>query len=192
MIPSPVQYAVQLARHPETSGEFVGGIEVRVSRREDALFTFAYVLKGDLARIRLPSHAVARRANRLWEHTCFEAFVQPKGQSAYYEFNFSPSGEWAAYAFREYREGGPIDDDQLNPKIAVEKEADTLKLRAVFRLDRLSNIQAGLTLQLGLAAVVEDINGRLSYWALKHPPGKPDFHHPDNFALDIHLAGQDS
>jgi hypothetical protein len=189
MIPSPIQYDVQLARFPETSGEFVGGIEVRVSRREDALFTFAYILKGDLARIRLPSHAVARRADRIWEHTCFEAFVQLKGQSAYYEFNFSPSGEWAAYAFREYREGGPIEDDQLNPKIAVQKEADTLELHAVIRLDRLSKIQPGSILRLGLSAVVEDINGRLSYWALKHPLGTPDFHHPDAFAIELAVPG---
>jgi hypothetical protein len=192
MIPSPIQYDVRLASHPVTSGEFVGGIEVRVSRREDDLFTFAYALKGDLARIRLPSHALAHRVDRLWEHTCFEAFVRAKGQAGYYEFNFSPSGEWAAHAFRNYREGGPIDDDQLNPKIAVQKEAETLELHAVIRLDRLSKIQPGSILQLGLSAVIEDINERLSYWALKHPPGKPDFHHPDNFALEIPLAGQDS
>jgi hypothetical protein len=190
MIPSPIQYDVQLARFPETSGEFVGGIEVRVSRKENALFMLSYILNGDLARVRLPSHALARRADRLWEHTCFEAFVQPKGQVGYYEFNFSPFGEWAAYAFREYREGGPVDDDQLNPKIAVQKEAQTLELQAFIRLDRLSKIQPGSILRLGLAAVVEDINGRLSYWALKHPPGKPDFHHPDNFALEIPLGGQ--
>jgi hypothetical protein len=189
MIPSLIQYNVQLARFPETSGEFVGGIEVRVSRREDALFTFAYALKGDLARIRLPSHALARRVDRLWEHTCFEAFVRAKGQAGYYEFNFSPSGEWAAYAFREYREGWPIDDDQLNPKIAVQKEAETLELHAVIRLDRLSKIQPGSILRLGLSAVVEDINGRLSYWALKHPLGKPDFHHPDAFAMELVMPG---
>jgi hypothetical protein len=44
-------------------------------------------------------------------------------------------------------------------------------------------------LRLGLSAVIEDIDGRLSYWALKHPPGKPDFHHPDSFALDVTLPG---
>ena len=39
----------------------------------------------------------------------------------------------------------------------------------------------------GLSAVIEDPNGVLSYWALRHPPGKPDFHHPDTFALEIDL-----
>jgi hypothetical protein len=36
-----------------------------------------------------------------------------------------------------------------------------------------------------LAAVIEDENGGLSYWALRHPPGKPDFHHPNAFAMTI-------
>jgi hypothetical protein len=192
MIPSLAQYDVQLARHPETSGEFVGGIEVRVSRREDALFTFAYILKGDLARIRLPSHAVARRADRLWEHTCFEAFVRAKGQAGYYEFNFSPSGEWAAFAFRGYRQRAPFEPNTSQPEITVRQTDERLELSAKVCIDHLRLKELRVPLSLGLAAVIEDVSGRLSYWALKHPPGKPDFHHPDNFALDVHLAGQDS
>jgi hypothetical protein len=43
-------------------------------------------------------------------------------------------------------------------------------------------------LRLGLSAVIEDDNGSLSYWALKHPSGKPDFHHPDAFALEIDVV----
>jgi hypothetical protein len=176
--------------HTAAPGKFVSAIEVRVSLTEDRCFAFDYVLTGELSNIRIPLSVSTCRADRLWEHTCFEAFVRAKGQAAYYEFNFSPSGEWAAYVFREYREGGPIDDDQLKPKIAVQKEVETLELHAVIRLDRLSRIPPGSILQLGLSAVVEDINGRLSYWALNHPPGKPDFHHPDNFALEIPLGGQ--
>jgi hypothetical protein len=40
---------------------------------------------------------------------------------------------------------------------------------------------------VGLAAVIEDVSGDLSYWALAHLSDKPDFHHPDGFAL--HLPG---
>jgi hypothetical protein len=40
-------------------------------------------------------------------------------------------------------------------------------------------------LRLALSAVIEDENGKLSYWALKHPPGKPNFHHPDAFTLEL-------
>jgi hypothetical protein len=32
---------------------------------------------------------------------------------------------------------------------------------------------------------VEDRSGSLSYWALRHAAGKPDFHHPDAFALEL-------
>ena len=46
---------------------------------------------------------------------------------------------------------------------------------------------SALHLRLGAAAVLEDDNGRLSYWALCHPPGKPDFHHPDGFVLELDL-----
>ena len=43
----------------------------------------------------------------------------------------------------------------------------------------------GEALQLGLAAVIESADGALSYWALRHPPGEPDFHHRDAFALAL-------
>ena len=42
-----------------------------------------------------------------------------------------------------------------------------------------------LPLRLGLCAVIEEESGVLSYWALKHRPGRPDFHHPDGFVLEI-------
>ena len=38
---------------------------------------------------------------------------------------------------------------------------------------------------LGLSAVIEEHGGAKSYWALAHPPGAPDFHHPDCFAAQL-------
>lgn len=40
-------------------------------------------------------------------------------------------------------------------------------------------------LRLGLSAVIEEKGGRKSYWALAHPPGKADFHHPDSFVCEL-------
>ena len=37
----------------------------------------------------------------------------------------------------------------------------------------------------GLAAVIRGVDGAIGYWALAHPSDKPDFHHPDSFALDL-------
>ena len=44
--------------------------------------------------------------------------------------------------------------------------------------------------KLALSAVIEELDGTKSYWALAHPPGKPDFHHPDCFALTLEARGR--
>ncbi len=180
------QNLIRLTCHPDTVNLPVQGLEAGVRWAEGgALLGFTYSLKGDLSRLQIPQPQPCRRADRLWQHTCFEAFVGEKGKSAYCEFNFSPAGEWAVYRFREYRDGAPIDDDALDPKIVVCEKGAKLELSAVIRMEPLSIARAGAALRLGLSAVVEELNGSLSYWALKHPPGKPDFHHADNFALEI-------
>ena len=78
------------------------------------------------------------------------------------------------------------------PVIAVELDAGWFRLRASLDVGRLQlpapNGNAGArdwTGRFGLAAVIEETNGRRSYWALAHPPGKPDFHHADGFALEV-------
>ncbi len=44
------------------------------------------------------------------------------------------------------------------------------------------------SVRLGLSAVIEQTDGTKSYWALAHPPGKPDFHHRDCFAHQLSAA----
>jgi hypothetical protein len=39
--------------------------------------------------------------------------------------------------------------------------------------------------RIGLSAVIEEQDGTISYWALRHAAGKPDFHHPDGFAMEL-------
>jgi hypothetical protein len=39
--------------------------------------------------------------------------------------------------------------------------------------------------QLNISTIIEEANGRKSYWALAHPPGKADFHNPDCFVLHL-------
>jgi hypothetical protein len=178
-----------LRQHPETASQAVNGIEVDAAWKRVTEVTLGYVIRGDMARLLIPLPRQPCRIDGLWQHTCFEAFIGFKDSPAYFEFNFSPSGEWGVYAFRDYRDGGTVDDDKLDPKIVVRKESEMLELSAVIRLNRLPAMQPGSTLRLGLCAVIEECDGRLSYWALKHPPGKPDFHHRDSFALDITLPG---
>ena len=79
--------------------------------------------------------------------------------------------------------------DGLEPKIAVQRNSENLELNAVIHSDRLPGLRPDVCLSLGLSAVIENLSGSLSYWALKHPPGKPDFHHADAFALEFGAAG---
>ena len=162
-------------------------IEVAVRRFPDAL-ALGFRLYGNLTRVRLPEPRAPRTATRLWEHTCFEAFVAIEEAGAYHEFNFAPSGEWAAYAFRSYRDRVPLNDKALAPEvlapaIMVRAAGHRLALDARVRLDRLSPQHTRAPLRLGLSAVIEALDGTLSYWALRHSAGKPDFHRDESRAL---------
>ncbi|MBI1815457.1 MAG: DOMON-like domain-containing protein [Deltaproteobacteria bacterium] len=159
-------------------------MQVGISHSPGTL-AFAFRVAGDLTRVRVPPPSAPRIAHQLWEHTCFEVFVAVAGEPAYREFNFAPSGEWAGYDFSGYREVVGLADDTLAPGIAVRTSPDRLELDALVHLDRLSLTRGRAPLQLGLSAVIEAIDGTLSYWALHHPDGKPDFHHADARSLRL-------
>jgi len=158
-----------LVRHPETPCAALRAIEASVVRDRNEL-RVAYVLEGEIDRLRLPP---PRAAGALWQHTCCELFLA-QALPAYREYNFSPSGEWAAYSFGSYRNGAAVQIP--DPRIEVKRDRERLELTAT--------IQAAAR-KIGLSAVIEEDNGSFSYWALRHTPGKPDFHHPDAFALEL-------
>ena len=173
-----------LVCHPQTPSQAIRGIGVVVDGAADGFLTVTFVLEGDLYGLRVPEPRLSRREDNLWRHTCFETFVMAGEGPGYREFNFSPSGVWAAYAFRSYRESGRELEVDPGPEITVRRTRDRLELDAGIRPDFLP---PGRSLRLGMSAVVEDADGVLSYWALRHPPGKPDFHHIDAFALQLVL-----
>lgn len=182
---SSLGHAVTLKCHAETRSLAARSIGARVCRTPDGALAVTYSLEGDLSRLRIQPPRPRRIADRLWQHTCCEIFVACKGSPAYHEFNLAPSGEWAAHAFTRYRDGALLADEALDPRVTVRSAAEKLELDAIVRLDRLSPMHVGAALSLALSAVVEDADGMLSYWALKHPAGRPDFHHPDAFALEL-------
>ncbi|HYG25507.1 MAG TPA: DOMON-like domain-containing protein [Caulobacteraceae bacterium] len=161
-----------LTRHPSSSSS-VSGIEADASRAGEVL-TLRFVLEGAAEVVLAPPSASVRR-DELWRRTCFEAFVSDgKG---YVELNFAPSTEWAAYRFDAYRQG--MRAAELEPRVEVARGDGGFELRAA-----VSGLPEG-DWRVGLSAVVEETSGSLSYWALAHPPGRPDFHHPDCFALEL-------
>lgn len=179
--------SIALFPHPRTPCAAVQALDVRVGVAPDGMLGLRYRLQGDLARLRIPSPRPAARVDGLWAHTCFEFFVAAAGTGAYREFNFSPSGEWAAYAFRAYRER----DDEVAlalaavaPRIVMHADGGRLDLDVHVHA---AALPAGSIdgLQLGLTAVIEDIDGVCSYWALRHPGAAPDFHLRGGFALTL-------
>jgi hypothetical protein len=176
-------HPIELSRHPDTPAPAVSRVTVAVGRDAGSL-ALAYTLVGDPARLALPVPAAPRMGRDLWKHTCFEAFIAADAPS-YHELNLSPSGEWAVLAFRVYRDGGPLADPTLAPRLAVRSRADGVVLEAEIALARLAPAYARSALRLALTAVVEDRSGAVSYWSLRHPTGRPDFHHADSFALRI-------
>ncbi|HEV2701403.1 MAG TPA: DOMON-like domain-containing protein [Steroidobacteraceae bacterium] len=162
-------------------------IQVRVSRPAAARLALEYELVGDLARVRLGQGGPAASADSdrptdgLWRHTCMEVFVGHATGGPYLEYNLAPAGEWAAYRFSGYRAGmSPLTGIRA-PRIELRTQSDRVLLCAEVA------IPAELTgnLRLGISAVVEDSQGQLGYWALRHAGGRPDFHHPDSFGFEI-------
>lgn len=175
-----------LTRHPDSHGFAAATqVEVGIARpRADSLM-LSYRVTGRMREIRIPPVTAAARGDELWRHTCFEAFVGTSSDAAYYEFNFSPSTQWAAYRFDGYRSGMCAADEVGMPPIQVVSNTDSYTLQASLELNRLSSLSREGAWRLGLSALVEDKSGRKSYWALAHPPGKPDFHHAACFAHEF-------
>lgn len=164
----------RLQPHTTTPCTFIDALEVVLERLSDDTVECRYEVRGDLARLAIPDTSdTPARTHGLWQQTCFEAFLTSPGARDYREFNFSPSGDWAAYRFLGYRDGMtdlPLDRP---PRISREQAARRFVLHARFEA-------AGIT-RLALSAVLKDCDGNTYYWALQHPEGKPDFHHEAGF-----------
>ena len=175
-----------LTAHPSTPNDAVRNFGVELRADDSDILVFQYSLDADMTRVRVPFSRAGGRADALWKHTCFEAFVAPLDATGYYEFNFSPALDWAIYRFSTYREGMSPVEIGRPPTISVRRDASGLELQSAVRLEHLPELRDAHHLRIALAAVIEDEQGGgLSYWGLRHAPGKPDFHHLDGFALGV-------
>ena len=173
-----------LKLHPDSQCATVTSLAAEVSRPAADVLRVGYRLSGAMSALRLPPLTSPTRADGLWRRTCFEAFIGAGDSGGYYELNFAPSTQWAAYRFNSYRAGmGSLEIGP--PRIEVRSNADSFELDATLDLRAQTALPADAPWRLGLSAVIEDADGRLSYWALAHPPGKPDFHHADCLACEV-------
>lgn len=208
---------VSLQVHPDTPCGPLTGIEVEVARSVGRAgprnIALRFVATGNIRAIKAPPHQNMRRERKegLWRHTCFEAFVRAGSASSYHEFNLAPSGDWNCYHFLDYREGMEPENNVGEPNISTylrrgglqPDRRGSMEKAGLDTFERFATpfymLEATLALggtmlpleepwHLGLSAVIEERNGAISYWALAHSPGKPDFHHPDCFALKLAAA----
>ncbi|WP_260484042.1 DOMON-like domain-containing protein [Sphingomicrobium flavum] len=162
----------KLIPHPDFPPAAIQAVEADI-RDDGNVWHIDYRVTGDIAKLALPAPQTPQRKDGLWEATCFELFVASPGKP-YREFNFSPSGCFAAYTFEAYRSGRR--DGAATISINTEHDEDYL-LSAC--------LAANLTDARLLAptAIIVEEGGRKSYWALGHPDGDPDFHDPAGFLL---------
>jgi hypothetical protein len=184
-----VVYNTSLACHPQTPTVIASAITVGVRWLADGRLELAYTVAGDCRRLRIPAIRPIVRTDELWKHTCCEMFLACAGDLAYREYNFSPSREWALYAFRGYRDRIAEEPNEWPPEIMTTYSDSVFVLTARVLLPVALSTQA---LQLGLSTVLENDLGALSYWSLKHPPGKPDFHNRDAFVVTIAPRSRDT
>lgn len=167
-----------LLPHPSSPRSPPHTLDVEIARpRPDAL-QLRYTMRGALDGIALPPPSVSARADELWHHTCFEAFITLHEGDGYIEFNISPSRAWAAYTFDSYRSG-------MRPTVVEAPEIIASRDAESFRLDVALALPPHAGARVALTAVIEHANGELAYWALAHPHGQPDFHHRTGFVAEL-------
>lgn len=175
--------AVSLIPHPATPCPAIRSLKVDCERPAPGRLALVYRLDGELDHLRIPAPSPSPgRRDRLWQQLCGEAFVREGAGPAYWEANFSPAGDWALYRFAAYRQGMTSPDGVCPPRIALTQTGGALELSVELALDALPADQEWL---LAITAVVALREGGNRYWALRHPPGPPDFHHRDGFTLRL-------
>lgn len=184
-IPLPVTATASLLIHPSQRGSPVRSISACVVRHQDDTLAFAFRCEARMTEMAIPSPRRAGHADGLWRHTCCEAFLTVPGSKAYHEFNFSPSGEWAHYAFTDIRCRNPdVPSLPCPPMVRFCQDGQGFELSAEVPAANLS-FAHGQVLLLGIAAVIEDFAGQCTHWALTHAGAAPDFHCRQTFLLEL-------
>jgi hypothetical protein len=166
--------------HADTPCAAITTLHVALQADCDGGWQVEFTAAGDVEALHIPAPAPAVHRDGLWQATCFEMFLGLAG-TRYVEVNLSPSGAFACYQFDGYRVGmRPL--ALSRPEMMWACGDGALQLSTRIGSNDLPWDQVE---QMGLSAVIEEASGAKSYWALAHPPGRPDFHDRSCFTLQL-------
>ena len=153
----------------------VSGVTLRWTRLSNGLLMLRYRVE-DSNFLDIPqARELPGRRDELWKSTCFEFFIYDGGAN-YREFNFSPSGDWAAYRFHGYRTDRTNFDPVIAPSISCHHARNQLTASVYISTEEIRAARSASP-----CAVLIEEHRRPSYWAMKHGRLQPDFHDPACF-----------
>lgn len=177
---------VRLAAHPENPGIFHQTVDATLTRKPGGALEIAYAIHGFNFDLRIPTPHAPAPVDALWKTTCCELFLGSPDHPGYREFNFSPSGQWVAHDFLDTRERAPEPPACPEPIIRTTRTEDLLRVDVTLGAAAVPETARHC---LAVSVILEAEGGRLGYWAIVHPCGKPDFHHPAGFVLKLDARG---
>lgn len=188
--------ALLLINHPATPCDFVSNLTVRIVAATANRIVFRYAMQGRIDQLLLPSGQCNDPGRELWRHTCFEVFFAAAAVPAYLELNCSPANDWVVYRFDDYRRGRRTLHPKPAPQIACRLQSGRFEMDVEIHPEPLISLLpaavcedepaiSSTDIRLGLSVVLEDLHGQLSYWALSHSQGKPDFHRQESFVARL-------
>lgn len=175
-----------LQPHSDSPRLPVDGLTAEVRRKAGRMLEMVYRLTGELEALLIPELSNPRRADELWKHTCFEIFILKADAPGYVEFNFAPTGQWAAYSFRSRRSGMRSIEEVSEAPIGTMMFGRQFVLKAELDLSGAEGLPPeDAPWRAAVSTVIEAADGRKAYWAVQHPEGNPDFHAPEGFVIDL-------
>lgn len=182
----PFELKTDLQLFGEASSQF--RVESRFTIKHMDVLRLDFAVRGRVDHLIVPPPSPSpSRTDNLWKHTCFECFISPKDSDEYIELNFSPSGDWALYAFKGgEREGMKDFGEDTWIKVFSKLNPDSLELQATIKWEALlRKLKWPPTVEASSTAVIETTGNVLSYWATRHTRPKPDFHARESFVLTL-------
>jgi hypothetical protein len=167
------KFTLNLQHHPITPVTWIQQVTVDCAIDNKGM-ALTYQILGNMQQLQLPvCNRAPIRADNLWLHTCCELFIAPIDSTHYQEWNFAPTGDWQLYEFSSYRTNRTT-PETLAPHINYLLTAKQFTLNTQISPSwRFHNMPES---RLGVSLVIQDVNNKICYWALKHFVTTPDFH----------------